>query len=475
MAGRDDEQATGATAAPQKMSRAVLRVAILAAIGGLLFGYDTGVISGASDQIEERFDLSDLGFEVVVSAVLVGAMIGAATAGAMARRIGRRPTIMFASVLFLIGAVGSALAPEVVTLIVSRVVVGLGIGLVSVAVIMYISETAPAARRGALVSLYQFAITVGIFVATIIDEGFVDVTNGWRYELGLAGLAAVLLFLGMAQAPESPRYLVAKGKVESGRRVLATLVPPEQVDETIEDLRGELARAREVDWREIFSPALRSVLVIGAVMAAVQQFTGINTIIYYDVQIFGRAGFDTAADAVLASIVVGFVNMGATIVAIRYVDRLGRKPLLVAGLIGMTTGLVLLGVAFFFEGSVSAAVSLIAMLVYIGSFAASLGPVVWVLIGEIYPQRVREPAMSFAVMVNWISNFVVALTFLSLLDALGASLTFFLYAAIAVLSTIFVITKVPETKGRTLEEIAEQAGVSADVLEPEGSAPSGGR
>ncbi len=472
MAEGEEQADTAAEAtAPTERQRsgAVTRVAILAAIGGLLFGYDTGVISGAAEMIEDRFGLSDLGFEIVVSAVLVGATIGAASAGAVARRVGRRPTILLASVLFLLGAIGSAFAPHVSVLIISRVIVGLGVGLVSVAVIMYISETAPPSRRGALVSLYQFAITVGIFVATLVDEAFVDVTGGWRWELGIASVAAVVLFIGMAQAPESPRYLIAKGKLAAGRRVLSTLIPPEEVDETIADLQRQLARAKEVNWREIFSPAVRGVLLIGAVLAAVQQFTGINTIIYYDVTIFARAGFDSNADAVAASIIVGFVNMAATVIAIRYVDRLGRKPLLVAGLVGMTTGLVMLGIAFFFEGTASATVSLIAMLVYIASFAASLGPVVWVLIGEIYPQRVREPAMSFAVMVNWISNFVVALTFLSLLDALGSSVTFFLYAAIAVLSIIFVVTKVPETKGRSLEEIADETGAALEAMEFEAS------
>lgn len=437
---------------------AVVRIAILAGLGGLLFGYDTGVISGVGGRIETVFDIGDMGLEIVVSSVLGGAIIGALVTGWIAGRIGRRGAVLLAALLFGIGAIASAFAPTVEFLVVARVVVGFGIGLTSVAVPMYISEASPPARRGALVSLYQFAITIGILVATLVDEAFNDYADGWRWDLGLAFAAAAILAIGMFNAPESPRYLVQKGRIDNARGVLAMLLPAGEVDGTLEDIRRQISVESEGHWRDLFAPALKAMLIVGVVMAAVQQFTGINTVIYYDTTIFERAGIADSSDAIWAAVAVGAVNVLATLIAIRYVDRLGRKPLLIYGLIGMAVSLGALGVAFLFDGDIASTLSVISLMAYVICFAFSLGPIVWVLISEIYPQQVRGPAMSLATTVNWLSNLVVALTFLSLLDALGESMTFWLYAAICVLSIVFVVTKVPETKGKSLEEIAADTG-----------------
>ncbi len=433
---------------------AVLRIAILAGLGGLLFGYDTGVISGAAGQIETAFAVGDLGLELVVGSVLGGAIIGAIAAGWVAGRVGRRGAILIAAALFALGAIVSAFAPNVGVLIGARVVVGLGIGLTSVAVPMYISETSPPARRGALVSLYQFAITIGILVATLVDEAFVDVSDGWRWDLGLAVVAAGVLALGMAGAPESPRYLVEHGLSERARGVLAGLLPADEVDGTLRDIQTQISTESRGSWRDLLAPSLRAMLIVGVVMAAVQQFTGINTVIYYDVDIFERAGIVDASGAIWAAVAVALANVFSTLIAIRYVDRLGRRPLLMLGLGGMAISLVVLGGAFLFEGDVASTLSIVSLMAYVICFAFSLGPIVWVLISEIYPQAVRGPAMSFATMVNWASNLLVALTFLTLLDTLGESATFWLYAGICVLAIVFVYTKVPETKGKTLEQIA---------------------
>jgi len=374
--------------------------------------------------------------------VLGGAIIGAITAGWVAGRVGRR------------GAIASAFAPSAGVLIAARVVVGLGIGLTSVAVPMYISETSPPARRGALVSLYQLAITIGILVATLVDEAFVDVSGGWRWDLGLAVVAAGVLALGMAGAPESPRYLAEHGFPERARDVLAGLLPADKVEPTLGGIQTQISTESGGSWRDLLAPSLRAMLIVAVVMAAVQQFTGINTVIYYDVDIFERAGIVDASGAIWAAVAVALANVLSTLIAIRYVDRLGRRPLLMLGLDGMAISLVVLGGAFLFEGDVASTLSIVSLVAYVICFAFSLGPIVWVLISEIYPQAVRGPAMSFATMVNWASNLLVALTFLTLLDTLGESATFWLYAGICILAIVFVYSKVPETKGKTLEQIA---------------------
>ena len=223
---------------------------------------------------------------------------------------------------------------------------------------------------------------------------------------------------------------------------------------TLGDIQTQISTESRGSWRDLLAPSLRAMLIVGVVMAAVQQFTGINTVIYYDVDIFERAGIVDASGAIWAAVAVALANVLSTLIAIRYVDRLGRRPLLMLGLGGMAISLVVLGGAFLFEGDVASTLSIVSLMAYVICFAFSLGPIVWVLISEIYPQAVRGPAMSFATMVNWASNLLVALTFLTLLDTLGESATFWLYAGICVLAIVFVYTKVPETKGKTLEQIA---------------------
>lgn len=449
---------------------AIVRVAALAGLGGLLFGYDTGVISGAAQFIADEFDLGNQALEIVVSAVLAGAILGALLAGRLSGAIGRRRTILLAAVLFAIGALGSAAAPSAELLIGARVVLGIAIGVTSLAVPLYISESAPAANRGALVTLFQLAVTVGILVATLVDEAFSEVNEGWRWMLGLAIVPAVLLFAGMLKAPPSPRWLVSKGRVGEAAEVLGRYTPPERVDELIGEIREDLSGSEGGTLRDLFAPALRSVLIIGVAMAIIQQITGINTVIYYDVNIFERAGIVDASDAILAAVVVAGTNVLATLIAIRYIDRVGRRRLLIVGMSGMIVGLVALGFTFALPSGedTAAALSLLALVVYVVSFAFSLGPVVWVLISEIYPTAVRGPAMSVATMANWGANLLVALTFLTLLDELGEAETFWLYAGVTLLSLIFVILKVPETKGKTLEEIAADLGTSGEVDRPDG-------
>ena len=431
-------------------------VAGVAALGGLLFGYDTGVISGAILFIRQDYGLSPLAVEVVVSSVLWGAVVGAAVGGLLTDRLGRRITLLLAGALFALGAVGTALAPTVPWLVVGRVMVGAAIGTASFATPLYISEISPASARGALVSLNQLAITGGILVSYLVDYALAD-SGGWRWMLGLAAVPAAALGVGMLLLPESPRWLLARGSADAARAVLERCRGGLPVEAELEDIQAGL-RQRSGTWADLFSPRVRPALVVGLGLAVLQQVSGINTVIYYAPTIFQTAGFASAAAAILATVGVGTVNVLATVVAMRLVDRVGRRPLLLASLGGMAASLG--GLALTFAGSpgtgVSGGLVVACLMLYVGSFAIGMGPVFWLLIAEIYPLPVRGRAMSVATLGNWAANLIVALTFLSLLEGLGPVGTFGLYALVSIGGLVFTACLVPETKGRSLEEIEAQ-------------------
>jgi sugar porter (SP) family MFS transporter len=434
---------------------AVGRVALLAGIGGLLFGYDTGVIGGAQLFIQDEFHLDSFEVECIVSAVLVGAILGSLWAGRMVDLRGRRPTILVAGGLFVVGSLVAALAPDFWVLLGARVVIGLAIGLVSVAAPLYVAETAPAERRGALVSLYQLAITVGIFAAYLVDLALTDAA-AWRWMIAIGVVPAAALVLGVLPLPETPRWLTAHGRRDEAVDVVAFLTPDGDAEAEIVEIETALDAEQDGGWRELFTAAVKPALVVGVGLAVVQQLTGINTVIYYAPRIFQEAGIGSASGAILASVAVSTVNVLATLIAVRCIDRVGRKPLLLVGLAGMVVSLAVLALGFAFAGAGSDLLGVVAVLAtmsYIAFFAFSLGPIVWVMISEIFPPRVRGVAAGVATMANWLANLVVALTFLTLLEELGDAGTFALYAAIGVVSIGFVRSRVPETKGRTLEQI----------------------
>jgi sugar porter (SP) family MFS transporter len=431
----------------------VYLVAAVAALGGLLFGYDTGVISGAALFIEREYGLSALGIEVVVSSVLVGAVLGAMAGGFLADRLGRRVSLILLGALFGLGAVGSALAPSVAWLVAGRAVVGVAIGSASFITPLYISEVSPPDRRGALVSLNQLAITVGILVSYLADYALAA-SGGWRWMLGLAALPALLLGAGMAFLPETPRWLVAHGRTEEARGVLAGWSGGRDIGAEIEEIRRGLDRPVG-SWAELLSPGLRVALIVGVGLGVFQQVTGINTVIYYAPMICRSAGFESDAAAILATVGVGAVNVAMTVVSMWLIDSAGRRPLLLVSLGGMVLSLAVLALAFggaAKEGSLGW-VTVAGLMVYVGSFAVGMGPVFWLLIAEIYPLRVRGKAMGVATLANWGANLLVALTFLSLAKALGRSGAFWLYAAVGVAAWLFAYFLVPETRGRSLEEI----------------------
>ncbi len=434
-------------------ARFVYVATAVAALGGLLFGYDTGVISGAILFIKEDFNLSPSMQELVVSAVLAGAIIGAAAAGTLADRFGRRKVIVVAAAIFAVGALGTAVAPSVGTLIAGRIVVGVAIGAASFVAPLFIAELAPARYRGRLVSVNQLALTSGIVIAYLVDYAF-SASRGWRYMFGLAAIPAIILGVAMYLLPDSPRWLLSQGMAKQARAVLTRIRGTRDVGGELSSIRQSL-KSEEGGWRDLLSPLIRPALVVGIGLAILQQITGINTVIYYAPTIFQFAGFAEAGFAILASLAVGVTNVLLTIVAIFLIDRVGRRPLLLISLAGMVLSLGALGLAFALS-SLRGRLGLFAigsLVLYVGFFAVGMGPIFWLMISEIFPLKARGLAMSTATVANWGANLLVSVTFLTLVAFLGKPGTFWLYAVVGIFAVVFVYLLVPETKGKTLEQI----------------------
>jgi sugar porter (SP) family MFS transporter len=436
--------------------RAVVWMTAITALGGLLFGYDTGVVSGALLFLKDDFPrISSLQKELVTSFLLAGAATGAIGAGRVSDRIGRQPTILVTAAAFLAGILAAAFSPTFPVLLAGQVVIGLGVGSASMVVPLYIGEAAPPRFRGALVSCNQLALSSGILVAYLVDYALSS-SRDWRLMFGLACIPAALLFLGMLTQPESPAWLVSRGRAEDARRVLSRLRHPGAV-------QGELTRmldsARHQSARasELLQPSLRPALLLGVLLAVFQQVTGINTVIYYAPTLLNGAGLGSSA-ALLANVANGLVNVTMTIVAIRLLDRVGRRTLLMSGTCGMAVSLLVIAATFLTHGTRlsggAALVAVAALFCYVGSFAIGLGPVFWLLISEIYPVRVRASAMSAAACANWAANFAVTISFLTLLNAISDAGAFFMFAFLTVAALVYFWRRVPETKGMPLEDIA---------------------
>jgi sugar porter (SP) family MFS transporter len=434
--------------------RHVLFGAAMTALGGLLFGYDTGVISGALLFIGRDFPgLTSFDKELLTSILLIGALIGALAAGRIADRVGRRPTVLGTAALFVAGVLLAAFSPTYWVLVGARVIIGIAVGSASMVVPLYIGEIAPPRIRGALVSFNQLAITTGILASYLVDYRLASSEN-WRLMFGLAAIPAILMFIGMLFQHESPHWLVAQGREDEARRVLHSVRNQGHIETEVAELR-ELSTHRS-SVREVFNPGLRHVMTIGVMLAVFQQITGINTVIYYAPTLLSSAGLGNSA-ALLANVVNGAVNVLLTIVAIRLLDRTGRRPLLLGGTAGMAVAMALIGLTFAIGGGqlhgIAAYVAIAGLLIYTGSFAIGLGPVFWLLISEIYPVKIRGQAMSVATMANWGANFVVTVSFLTLLSAIGNAGTFFLFAGLSVVALVYFQRQVPETKNRSLQDI----------------------
>ena len=433
---------------------AVYLVSAIAALAGLLFGFDTGIISGALLFIEQGFPLTTIMKELIVSSVLLGAMVGSLSSGQLTDHYGRRKIILIISGMFIIGTLIASLAPNVQWILIGRLCIGIAIGIGSYTAPLYIAEVSPYQLRGGLVSLNQLAITIGIMCSYFINYFFTNTEGSWRLMFAIGLLPAILLCIGILFLPESPRWLVKQKRVEEARNTLRYLRQNREVDQELKDIEKSLTR-KEVSMLEVFTPWIRPVLFLGIMMGFLQQVTGINTIIYYAPTIFQLAGFHDAGSSILATVGIGIVNVTATIFAVCYLDKIGRRMLLLVGLVGMCLSLVTLSFAFEWNSSYLRLVAVFSTFTYVICFAFSLGTMLWLLVSEIFPLDVRGAAMSIAVFSGWFWNFVVSSTFLSLLSSLGPSRTFLVYAMMCVIGFIFCYYKAPETKGITLEKIEE--------------------
>ncbi|HIY42668.1 MAG TPA: sugar porter family MFS transporter [Candidatus Nocardiopsis merdipullorum] len=438
--------------------RTVRRWAIAITIGSFLFGFDTGIISGALLFIREDFGLSAFQQGSAVSVLLLGAVIGALGSGRISDRHGRRPLLAGLGAAFFIGVVAVTFAPAYWLLLLGRFVMGLAVGGVSATVPTYLGEMAPAQIRGRVLGLNQLLITVGLLTSYLVNWALAD-AELWRVMFGVAALPSALLFFAALWLPESPTWLIENGQPEKARKVIDKVAEPGGADRVVERV-GRAHRDGRQDsdsgsggLRELFHGTALAAFVVAVMLAALQQLAGINTILYYAPTIMSQAGL-SASNAIYYSIFIGVVNVAVTVLSLYLVDRIGRRPLLLGSLVGMAVTIGLLGVAF--AVSLSPVLMLVFMMLYIVAFGIGLGPVFWVMLGELFPSDQRARGASAGATVNWLSNFLVSLLFLPLIEAVGQTWTFWLFAGICVLGTVFVAKWAPETRNRDAEEVGAE-------------------
>ncbi len=423
--------------------------AAVAAIGGLLFGFDTAVINGAIVFLKGQFGLTDSQTEIAASSLLLGCVVGASLAAFTSDRFGRKRVLLAAAALFTISSLGSALPRDLVQFVIARVIGGLAIGIASTLSPLYIAEISPARSRGLMVSLNQLAIVIGILLSYSVNylltgEG----PANWRWMFASAAVPSLCFLIALLFISESPRWLVQKGRESEAERFLSQMVGSGAASEEIKAIR--LAIAEESG--DLLDPTFRRPLVVAILIALFSQFTGINTIIYYGSLVFlEHVPHQTTTTALWANVIIGAINFIATILGMSLIDRAGRKPLLMSAFGGMALSLIAVSVAIHFQAP--AVIVLIFVLTYVACFAVGVGTGTWVVMSEICPTRIRGRAMSVATIFLWCGTLLVTLTFLSLVKALTAPGTFLLYATVSVAAFVFVWRLVPETKGRTLEEI----------------------
>jgi len=444
------ESVQSSVAAVKETPRYTYLVAAIAAIGGMLFGYDIGVISGAEKLLTSAFHLSSGTEELAVAAVLIGAVVGGVLGGPMADRFSRRYALLAMAILYAIGAILTAVSWDLTSFVAFRVVTGVAVGASSLVVPMYIAEMAPVRIRGGLVILQQLAISGGILLSYLLDFAFDSAGWGWRPMFAAAVLPATALTVGMLFMTFSPRWLGMRGRWDDASGVLGR-INPRGKEEDLEQLRRNVAESEQTSWRELLRPGMRGALFAGVGLAIFQQLVGPNTVLFYTPTIFGYAG--VGGNPLLPTIYVGAVLFVFVFPTIAFVDITGRKLLFYLGLGGMGTMLVLLGLAFHFGASSWGVGVLIILLVYVAFYSLSISPLFWLMSAELFPNRLRGAGASAATVANWSANLLISITFLSLINAVGKSWTFWIYAIFAGLAIIFVWRFVPETKGRPLESI----------------------
>ncbi|GAB3820849.1 D-xylose transporter XylE [Pontibacter rugosus] len=456
----------------------IVGITLAATLGGLLFGYDTAVISGAIGSLRIHFGLNDLQEGWAASSALVGCILGASVAGWVADRFGRKPGLIAAALFFTISAIGSAIPDTFSEFIVYRIVGGVGVGIASMLSPMYIAEIAPEHLRGRLVSLNQFAIVFGMLVVYFVNywiAGQGDQTwnteTGWRWMFGSETIPAGLFLLLLLFVPHSPRWLMLVGQEQKADTVLSKIMNPEYAKKALAEIKASLHQDLSKPKVRILGQGFGWVVFIGIMLSVFQQITGINVILYYAPRIFSQLGGGTTDTALLQTIVVGAVNLVFTVIAILTVDRLGRKPLMIFGSLGMGICITAVGTTAYLE--ITDSWILIFMLGYIANFALSLGPVVWVLLSEIFPNQIRGKAMAIAVAAQWISNFAVSQTFPMmmgnsyLMDNFHGGFPFWIYGAMCIVTILFVWKFVPETKGKKLEDMEALWRKKSDLVPEE--------
>lgn len=444
-------------------SRFLMRITVISTLGGLLFGYDTGVISGALLYMRHDLHLTSFWQGFVVSSLLFAAAFGALIGGRLADALGRKRTLMICATLFFCGALGSASAPSLVPMVFARVILGLAVGAASATVPLFLAEMAPAARRGRIVTINELMIVSGQLVAFIVNAGLNRWYNGpsvWRWMLAIAAVPAVLLFIGMLTLPDSPRWYALKGRLADTRRVLELTRPPQEVgteyDMVVEHAERDVSEDKGAALRDVRAYLwMRRLLFVGIGLAIVQQATGINTAIYYAPTILTSTGLGTSASLV-ATIAIGVISVTMTLVGIYLLGFMNRRPLLIAGFSGVAASQAALAFCFTLPESTLRSYLVLAFMVsFVGFVQCFIGIGVWLLLSEIFPMSIRGFAMGIAVFVLWIVNATISLVFPPLVHALGATGTFSIFVLINLGSIVFVAKFVPETRGRTLEELED--------------------
>jgi SP family galactose:H+ symporter-like MFS transporter len=430
-------------------------VCFMAALSGLLFGLDIGVIAGALPFLAKDLQITNHQQEWVVSSMMFGAALGALAAGWMSSKLGRKKSMLAGATLFVIGSLWSAFSPDVESLVCARVMLGLAVGIASYTAPLYLAEIAPERIRGSMISMYQLMLTTGIVVAYLSDTAF-SYSGNWRGMLGVIAIPAVILFIGVLFLPNSPRWLAAHGRFNEAQRVLDRLRnSSEQAREELEEIRESL-QVKQRGWSLFRSNGnFRRAVWLGMLLQVMQQFTGMNVVMYYAPKIFNIAGFSSTSEQMWGTVIVGLVNMLATLIAIFFVDRWGRKPMLTTSFLVMAVGMGVLGTLLHMgvETDFRKYFAVAMLLMFIVGFAMAAGPVIWLLCSEIQPLKGRDFGITASTTTNWVGNMIVGATFLTMLDQLGNANTFWFYGALNLVFIVLTVMLVPETKHVTLEHI----------------------
>ena len=439
-----------------KHKKIIYIVGITAALAGLLFGLDTGVINGAKIYLVHEFHATTGQEEIVVSAILYGAIVGTIISGFVSRYFGRRFAILASAAIFTVGSIFSALSVSIDMLIIMRLILGIALGLASFTAPVYLSEVAPKKVRGGLIALYQLMITIGLLSA-FLSDAILSYFTGWRWMLGIVAIPAFLMFLAVLALPRSPRWLMLRGNKQAAKDVLHKVRHHHEVEHELSEIETSLAHHKLHPLQLLQSKFFLKVLGLGIVLQFIQQLSGINAVIYYSSNIFRLAGFTTHAEQLWATVIVGLVNVITTILSVFIVDKLGRRPILFGGLIITTLSMLALGILFHVgtHTELLRILAIVFVLTFIFGFAVSLGTIIWILCAEIFPQQGRELGVTWTTASNWVGNALVSSFFLTVVTTIGSANTFFVFAGLGVLSLLFVIKFSPETKGVSLEQIED--------------------